>query len=182
MQDWRRGDFYDQTGLHWINPSPNLRNLTANLLYPGIGLLETTNLSVGRGTDRPFEWVGAPWLDGERLATALAQEKLPGVHFLPLRLTPVASVHKAKICDGVQIIVDDWVHFEPLRTGLAFASILHKLYPNDWQVDRYAELLRHSATLNELKQGAPWQELVKAWQPEKERFLEVRRRYLIYPE
>jgi uncharacterized protein YbbC (DUF1343 family)/CubicO group peptidase (beta-lactamase class C family) len=182
MQGWDRGDLYDRTGLHWINPSPNLRSLTEALLYPGIGLLETTNLSVGRGTDRPFEWVGAPWLDGQCLAAALAQESLPGVRFLPLRLTPVASVYKGKSCDGVQIIVDDWARFQPLPTGLALASVLHKRYPDTWQSERYDELLRHRATWEGIQRGVPWRELVKSWEPELRRFSEVRRRYLIYPE
>jgi uncharacterized protein YbbC (DUF1343 family)/CubicO group peptidase (beta-lactamase class C family) len=182
MEGWHRGDFYDHTGLHWINPSPNLRSLTEALLYPGIGLLETTNVSVGRGTDRPFEWVGAPWLDGQRLATALSRENLPGVRFVPLRLTPVASVYKGENCDGVQFSVDDWTHFQPLSTGLAFASLLRKLYPDDWQLERYDELLRHGATWEALKQGVPWQKLEEAWQPELKRFLEIRRRYLVYPE
>ena len=182
MKGWHRGEFYDRTGLHWINPSPNLRNLTEAFVYPGIGLLETTNLSVGRGTDRPFEWVGAPWLDGQRLATALTRENLPGVRFMPLRLTPVASVYKGQSCDGVQIIVDDWARFQPLQTGLAFASVLHKLYPDTWRIERYDDLLRHRATLDGIKRGLSYGELLKRWEPELQRFLEIRRRYLIYPE
>ncbi|HLJ97694.1 MAG TPA: exo-beta-N-acetylmuramidase NamZ domain-containing protein [Gemmataceae bacterium] len=182
MQGWPRSDYYDQTGLHWIHPSPNLRSLTETLLYPGIGMLETTNVSVGRGTDRPFEWVGAPWIDGPKLAAALAQENLPGVRFVPLRRTPTASVYKGKDCDGVQLFVDDWARFEPLSTGLAFACILHKLYPKAWQVDHYDDLLRHRQTWEGLKNGKSWQELEVAWQPERQRFLEIRKRYLIYAE
>jgi uncharacterized protein YbbC (DUF1343 family)/CubicO group peptidase (beta-lactamase class C family) len=180
MEGWHRSDFYDRTGLYWINPSPNLRSLTEALLYPGIGMLETTNVSVGRGTDRPFEWVGAPWLDGQRVATALAQENLPGVRFVPLRMTPTASVHKGNACDGVQLIIDDWARFRPLSTGLAFACVLHRLYPQTWQVERYDELLRHRSTREGLQRGAAWQELEKAWQPDLQRYLEIRRRYLIY--
>jgi uncharacterized protein YbbC (DUF1343 family)/CubicO group peptidase (beta-lactamase class C family) len=182
MQGWQRGDFYDRSGLPWINPSPNLRSLTEAFLYPGIGLLETTNVSVGRGTDRPFEWVGAPWIDGRRLATALAQEDLPGVRFVPLRRTPAASVYKGQSCDGVQLIVDDWARFEPLSTGLALAGVLRKLYPDAWRVERYDDLLRHRATWEGLKRGVSWRELERAWQPQLQRFLEIRRRYLLYPE
>src|SRR5207247_4780114 len=159
-----------------------LRSLTEAFLYSGIGMLETTNVSVGRGTDRPFEWVGAPWIDGQRLAAALTKEDLPGVRFLPLRLTPVASVHKGKACDGVQMIVDDWACFQPLSTGLAFACILWRFYPEAWQVERYDDLLRHRLTWEGLKRGVSWQELEKAWQPERQRFLETRRRYLLYTE
>jgi uncharacterized protein YbbC (DUF1343 family) len=182
MEGWRRGDLFDITGLRWVNPSPNLRGLTAALLYPGTGLLETTNVSVGRGTDRPFEWVGAPWLDGRRLAEALRAEALPGVRFVPLRLTPIASVHKDKACDGVQIIIDDWSRFEPLRTGMALACALRKLHPDDWKIDRYDILLGHKATFEGLKRGATWQELEKEWQADVARFRERRRAYLLYPE
>jgi uncharacterized protein YbbC (DUF1343 family) len=182
MEAWRRGDFYDRTGLVWVNPSPNLRNLTAALLYPGIGLLETTNLSVGRGTDRPFEWIGAPWLDGRRLAAALAEQALPGVRFVPASLTPTASVHKDKPCGGVHIIVDDWSRFQPLRTGLAIACELRRLYPDAWQVDRYDVLLAHRATWESVKRGTAWQQIEKDWQPELTPFLKRRAKYLIYAE
>jgi uncharacterized protein YbbC (DUF1343 family) len=182
MEGWRRGDFYDRTGLPWVNPSPNLRSLTEALLYPGVGLVETTNVSVGRGTDRPFEWVGAPWIDGRRLAAALRAEGLPGVRFVPLSLTPSASVHKGKACGGVQIIVDDWARFRPVRTGLALACTLRRLYPDDWQMERFDALLAHRATWEGVKGGAAWQELEKAWQPELERFRERRRAYLLYPD
>src|SRR5262249_26202983 len=153
LEGWRRGDTYDRTGLLWVNPSPNMRSLTAALLYPGIGLLETTNLSVGRGTDRPFELIGAPWLDGRRLAEALAQSRLQGVRFVPTRLTPSGSVHAGKECGGVQIIVDDWQRFAPLETGLAIACQLKRLYPADWQSKRYLVLLAHPPTFEALERG-----------------------------
>jgi uncharacterized protein YbbC (DUF1343 family) len=159
-----------------------MRSLTAALTYPGIGLLETTNVSVGRGTERPFEWVGAPWIDSQKLAAALAEQGLPGVRFVPLRLTPTGSVHKGKACGGVQIIVDDWARFQPLRTGLAFACVLRKLYPDDWQVERFDVLLGHKATLEALKKGASWQDLEKTWQADLNRFRERRRQFLLYPE
>jgi uncharacterized protein YbbC (DUF1343 family) len=168
--------------LAWINPSPNLRNLTAELLYPGIGLLETTNLSVGRGTDRPFEWFGAPWIDGRKLATALLQLELPGLRFVPLRLTPAASVYKGKECGGVQIIVDDWSRFQPVRSGLAIACALRRIYPNNWQVDRYDALLAHRATVQGVMGGTSWRELEAAWQPELKDWATRRRAYLLYSE
>jgi uncharacterized protein YbbC (DUF1343 family) len=180
MAGWRRGQLFDQTGLTWVNPSPNLRSLTAALLYPGIGLLETTNLSVGRGTERPFEWIGAPWLDGGKLAPVLRGLSLPGVRFVPLQLTPTASVHKGKPCGGVQIIVDDWARFQPVRTGLAIACELRRLYPNDWQVERYDVLLGRRATMDSLKRGDSWREIEAAWRPELRSWLERRRAFLLY--
>jgi uncharacterized protein YbbC (DUF1343 family)/CubicO group peptidase (beta-lactamase class C family) len=182
MEGWKRSDLLDRTRLTWVNPSPNLRSLTAALLYPGIGLLETTNLSVGRGTDRPFEWIGAPWIDGRQLAAALARLELPGVRYVPLGMTPSSSVYKGQACGGVQIIVDDWTRFQPVRTGLAMACALHRLYPDEWQVDRYDALLAHRATLQGLKQGKPWQILEAAWQPELTRWKTQRRDYLLYPD
>jgi uncharacterized protein YbbC (DUF1343 family) len=116
-EGWQRGDLWDATGLAWINPSPNMRSLTQALLYPGIGLLETTNLSVGRGTDTPFEVIGAPWLDGRKLAAALASRNIPGVTFVPVAFTPASSKFAEKPCGGVNIIITDRERFEPLRTG-----------------------------------------------------------------
>jgi uncharacterized protein YbbC (DUF1343 family)/CubicO group peptidase (beta-lactamase class C family) len=182
MEGWRRGDLYDRTGLLWINPSPNLRSLNAALTYPGIGLLETTNVSVGRGTERPFEWVGAPWIDGRRLAAALVSHDLPGVRFVPVNLTPTASVHKGKLCGGVHIIIDDWARYRPVRTGIAFACTLRKLYPKGWKLDRFDVLLGHRASFEALQRGASWQELELSWQSDVERFRQKRLPYLLYPD
>jgi uncharacterized protein YbbC (DUF1343 family) len=182
LEGWRRSDLYDRTGLEWVSPSPNLRSLTEALLYPGIGLLETTNVSVGRGTDRPFEWVGAPWIDGRRLAAALVEEGLPGVRFVPLRLTPASSTHRGKVCGGVQIIVDDWATFRPLPTGLALACALRRLYPEGWNIKRYDALLCHKATWEKVQAGKEWRQAVAAWEPDVKRFQERRRPFLLYGE
>src|SRR5438132_5818154 len=128
MEGWQRAMWLDETNLTWVNPSPNMRTLTAALLYPGIGLLETTNVSVGRGTDRPFEVFGAPWIDGRRLAEALNGAALPGVRFVPTRFTPASSTFAGKECGGVQIYLDDWRRFLSLPVGLAVACELKRLY------------------------------------------------------
>jgi uncharacterized protein YbbC (DUF1343 family) len=179
MEGWRRGDLFDRTGLVWTNPSPNMRGLSAALLYPGIGLLETTNISVGRGTDRPFEVIGAPWLDGRRLAAALNRAGLPGVRFVPTRFTPASSTHAGKECGGVQIYLDDWGRFEPLSVGMTVAVELRLLAP-EWRLDRYGVLLGHPPTLAALKKGEPAARIVQSWQDELARFLAVRKRYLLY--
>jgi uncharacterized protein YbbC (DUF1343 family)/CubicO group peptidase (beta-lactamase class C family) len=180
VEGWKRGDLYDRTGLLWINPSPNMRSLSAALLYPGIGLLETTNLSVGRGTDRPFEMIGAPWLDGRKLAAALAAMNLPGVRFVPTRFTPAASVHAGKECGGVQIFIDDWQRFAPLETGLAVACQLKRLYPAEWQTKRYNVLLAHPPTFEALERGETPEQIRRLWQPGLEEFLRLRKAYLLY--
>src|SRR5207248_9263734 len=129
-------------------------------------------VSVGRGTERPFEWVGAPWIDGRQLALEMRKQDLPGVRFVPLKLTPSASTHKGKPCDGVQLLVDDWSRFQPVRTGLALACTLCRLYPGDWKPDNFNTLLIHKSTFDGLKDGKTWQELEKAWQADLKGFLE----------
>jgi uncharacterized protein YbbC (DUF1343 family) len=157
-----------------------LRSLTEALLYPGIGLLETTNISVGRGTDRPFEWVGAPWIDGRKLAAALAEENLSGVRFVPLWLTPAASTYRGQSCGGVQFIVDDWSQFRPLTTGLALAVTLRRLYPGQWQIDRFNTLLGNQATWEAVRRGESWPAIEKMWNADLSRFRGVRDGYLLY--
>lgn len=182
IEGWKRGDLYDRTGLTWVNPSPNLRGLTAALLYPGVGLLETTNLSVGRGTDRPFEWIGAPWLDGQKLAAALTEAQLPGIRFVPMVLTPASSTHAKKACGGVHLIVDDWGQFEPLQVGMTLALTLRRFYPEAWQMERYDTLLVHRATFASLQSGTTWAALVKSWQQDLAQFAARRKNFLLYPQ
>ena len=181
VEGWKRNQLYDQTGLTWVNPSPNMRSLAAALLYPGIGLLETTNVSVGRGTDRPFEIIGAPWIDGRQLAEALNRTALPGVRFVPTRFTPSGSTHAGKECGGVQIYIDDWNRFASLPTGITIACELKRQFPKDWQAPRYLRLLCNRAALNALERGDSAAQIVQSWKTDLERFMERRQEYLIYP-
>jgi uncharacterized protein YbbC (DUF1343 family) len=128
VEGWRRPDYFDATGLRWVNPSPNMRSLRAAILYPGIGLLETTNLSVGRGTESPFEWFGAPWLDGKRLAEAMNRRNLPGVRFEPAEFTPESSKFEKQKCQGIRIAITDRKTLEPVRMGLAVACELRRAH------------------------------------------------------
>ncbi len=180
LEGWRRQNLYDRTGLEWVNPSPNMRSLTAALLYPGVGLLETTNLSVGRGTDRPFEQFGAPWIDGRTLARALNAAELPGVRFVPVRFTPASSVHAKKECGGVQVFLDDWSRFESLPVGFTIAATLRRLYPKDWQVKRYNALLGNDEVFAALEKGEPGRKLLALGAAGRRGFLKVRKRYLLY--
>lgn len=180
LEGWQRSDMYDRTGLTWINPSPNMRSLAAALLYPGVGLLETTNLSVGRGTDRPFEMIGAPWMDGPKLAAALNAANLPGVTFVPVRFTPNSSVHANKLCGGVQIFLTDWQRFESLPVGMTIACALKKLFPDDWQTKRYHVLLVDQATLDAVEGNQTPEQIQALWLKELEQFLAVRKKYLLY--
>jgi uncharacterized protein YbbC (DUF1343 family)/CubicO group peptidase (beta-lactamase class C family) len=177
---WQRTDLFDRTDLVWIYPSPNMRTLAAALLYPGVGLLETTNVSVGRGTDRPFEILGAPWIDGRRLAESLAGARLPGVRFVATRFTPKSSTHAGKECGGVHIFLDDWRQFQSLPVGLTIACHLKRLYPDEWQSAGYLRLLAHPPTLEALRRGDTPEQIIKLWQQDLERFRAVRAEYLLY--
>ncbi|HKN82244.1 MAG TPA: exo-beta-N-acetylmuramidase NamZ domain-containing protein, partial [Pyrinomonadaceae bacterium] len=181
MEGWRRWMWFDETNLTWINPSPNMRSLTEATLYPGVGLLETTNVSVGRGTDTPFEVVGAPWVQADRFAEYLNERGLPGVRFVPLRFTPSASVFKDQQCGGVNIIVTDRAAFRPLFTGIEMALALRKLYPNEWKVDNYLRLLVNADTLERVKRGESAREIVASWNPGLEEFRRARAAALLYP-
>jgi len=180
MEGWRRAMWFDETNLTWINPSPNMRSLTEATLYPGVGLLETTNVSVGRGTDTPFEVLGAPWIQGDRLAEYLNQRGIPGVRFVPLRFTPNASVFKNQQCGGVNIIITDRALFRPLPMGIEMALALRKLYPNDWQVDKYLRLLVNADTLERVKRGESAKEIVDSWNPGLQEFRKARAEILLY--
>ncbi len=180
MEGWRRTMWFDETSLTWINPSPNMRSLTEATLYPGVGLLETTNVSVGRGTDTPFEIVGAPWIQGDKLADHLNQRGLPGVRFVPVHYTPKASVFKDEACGGVNIIITDRATFRPLLTGIEMALALRKLYPNDWKVDNYLRLLVNSDTLDRVKRGEPARDIVASWNAGLQEFRRARSEILLY--
>ena len=181
MENWSREDLFDATGLEWVCPSPNLRTLAAALLYPGIGLLEMTNLSVGIGTDRPYEWVGAPWMNNLQLALLLNQQNLPGVRFVPVKQTPVSNLYANKSCNGLQIFIDDWSTFEPMKTGIAIAWALRKIHPDDWKTEKYNTLLLNKATLDALTTGKHYAEIEKLWRADLAAFETRRKSVLLYP-
>ncbi len=150
MRGWSRDLWYDETGLEWTNPSPNMRSLGAAALYPGVGLLETTNLSVGRGTDTPFEILGAPWLDGGRLAQILNARGIPGVRFSPTRFTPSSSVFAGQRCGGVRLDVVDRAALRAVSVGIEIAVALRDLYPRDWDRKGFVKLLANGAAFGRL--------------------------------
>jgi len=181
LRGWRRGLWWDQTGLMWVNPSPNMRNPTQALLYPGIGLLETANLSVGRGTDQPFELLGAPWIDARPLARALNTACLPGVRFTPVEFTPVASKFAGERCQGLYLAVTDREAFEPVRTGVTIAHHLRAMSGERFHVALVGKLFQNDAALAALVRGDAPREVERGWREPLARFLAVRERYLIYP-
>jgi uncharacterized protein YbbC (DUF1343 family) len=180
VEDWKRDSWFDETGLTWINPSPNMRSLTQATLYTGVCLLEPTNVSVGRGTDTPFEIIGAPWIDPRMLAEALNRANLAGVRFVPVRFTPKTSVHKDVECGGVNLIVTDRGAFEPVLTGMEMAAQLLKLYPRDFAAEKLIRLLANRKVFEAFKLGADSRAMRQVWEADLNSFLTIRSKYLLY--
>jgi uncharacterized protein YbbC (DUF1343 family)/CubicO group peptidase (beta-lactamase class C family) len=179
VENWRRDAWFDQTGQPWVNQSPNMRNLTEAILYPGIGLLESV-MSVGRGTDTPFEVVGAPYADDVKLAEALNGAGLPGVRFVPIEFTPTYSVHKGKLCKGVYIMLTDRDRCNVVDVGLLIAETMYRFYPKDFNPDNMRHLLLHPPTFEAVKADKPLSEIHALWQKDLDEFMVRRAKYLIY--
>ena len=180
LEGWQRTDYFDSTALPWVNPSPNMRSLTEAILYPGIGLLETTNLSVGRGTDTPFELFGAPWLDGSQLALELNRLDLPGVRFTPVQFTPAASKFEGESCGGVGIEITEREHYESVRSGLEIAIQLRRLYPLKWEIERYDRLLGNKAVLEAIRLDQSYPQIHEVYSSDLQQFIDRRSQFLIY--
>jgi uncharacterized protein YbbC (DUF1343 family)/CubicO group peptidase (beta-lactamase class C family) len=180
MQGWLRGDWFDSTGITWVNPSPNLRSVNENTLYPGVGLIERTNISVGRGTDTPFEIIGAPWIDPKTLANFLNARLIPGVRFIPVTFTPSVDPYANQRCGGVNMTVTERNVLDSPELGLELVSALHTLYPNDWKIAKLIELLSNHSVLEALSAGDDPRHIAEEWREDVERFMQVRAKYLLY--
>jgi uncharacterized protein YbbC (DUF1343 family) len=180
MAGWQRRFWFDETGLPWMNPSPNMRNLIQATLYPGIGAIEGTQISVGRGTDTPFEQIGAPWIDGVDLAAALNARKLAGVSFYPVSFTPQSSEFAGSLCQGVFILLTDRQALEPVRLGLEVAATLHRLYPADYRLAKETNLLGSETVLSRILAGENPADVVQSWKADEKQWRHLRRRYLLY--
>ena len=180
LRHWNRSMRFDETGLPWVKPSPNMPNLAAATLYPGIGLLEFTNLSVGRGTKLPFEMVGAPYIRPEDLALELSARSLPGLEFVPVRFIPESSVFEGEECGGVRILLKDPSICESPRLGFALAQSLRKLYPNQWQTEKLNTLLCHPSTENAILNQHPQKKIIAEWEKDVGAFKERREKFLLY--
>ncbi len=180
IRNWQRDDWFDATGLPWVNPSPNMRNLTEATLYPGIGAIEGTNLSMGRGTDTPFEQIGAPWIDGVRLAGELNARRLAGIRFYPVAFTPNASKYANEACQGVFMVVTDRTALRPVRVGLEIASALYRLYGSKFEIDKALRLVGSQETLNRVKAGEDPAKIAASWGAAESRWRALRAKYLLY--
>jgi uncharacterized protein YbbC (DUF1343 family) len=180
LRGWRRDRWFDQTGLPWTNPSPNIRSLAEATLYPGVGLLERTAVSVGRGTGTPFEVMGAPYIDDVKLAAELNRAALPGVRFAPVRFTPNASVFRDQPCGGVKIILTDRDHCGVVDVGILIAQTLHQRYPQQFKLDRFRDLLTHQPTLDAIRAGKTLAEIHALWTADLLEFNQRRSQVLLY--
>jgi len=180
MEGWTRSYYFWDTGQLWVNPSPNMRSMVAAVFYPGVCLLEATNISVGRGTEKPFEILGAPWIEPRKWAEALQSLRLPGVDFVPLYFTPNASVHQGIRCGGVNLILTDVSSFQSVTVGMALVSTLNKLYPEKFEIDKVLRLLGNEKALQALKAGRSAETVSKQEMRALNNFLDKRRKALIY--
>jgi uncharacterized protein YbbC (DUF1343 family) len=189
MEHWRRDQWYDQTGLAWIPPSPNMVSLETAVVYPGTCLLEGTNLSEGRGTERPFEYVGAPWMNSALVLEILESQNLPGVRFESIQFTPTRRGHQSGTvkyegqgCNGLFVDVTDRSVFQPVTTGLTLLWALRAVHPDKfaWKTRRIDRLSGTPLLRERLEQGDKPSELVARWQRALGEFLRVRQRYLLY--
>jgi uncharacterized protein YbbC (DUF1343 family) len=179
---WRRSLRQDETGLTWVDPSPNIRSLAAALVYPGLGLLEATNVSVGRGTDAPFTRFGAPWLDAVALLAELEQAGLAGVRFTAEDFTPASSTHAHALCHGLRIDVTDADALEPVRLGVAIAVALRKLHKSAWHPKGLLTMLGNQRAYDAILASASLDDVVAGWQAELGAFQALRKKYLLYPD
>jgi uncharacterized protein YbbC (DUF1343 family)/CubicO group peptidase (beta-lactamase class C family) len=180
MQGWLRGDWFDSTGVTWTNPSPNLRSVNEATLYPGVGMIEGTNVSVGRGTDTPFEVVGAPWIEPRAFSDALNSRLIAGVRFVPVTFTPSSGPYANKRCGGVNIFVTERNVLDAPEMGIELASALKRMYPNDWKFERMAQLLENRETFDAIAAGNDPRDIAQSWHDDLEKFMEVRAKYLLY--
>jgi len=181
MAGYDRRAYFDETGLAWWPPSPNLRTVGQTVLYAGVALLEATNVSVGRGTDTPFEVIGAPWIDGRALASELAKAGLAGVSFEATHFTPTENRYQGVLCHGVRLRLENRAAFEPVRTGLAVALALRKLHGKDWDSARLRRMLGDPAVAQAVVDGRPLVEVEALFKDDLEAFRAKRAKYLLYP-
>ncbi|PYU03283.1 MAG: serine hydrolase, partial [Acidobacteria bacterium] len=180
MKNWHRNYFFESTGLRWIPPSPNLRTMKGSIAYPGLEILQNAGVSVGRGTEAPFEEFGAPWIDGEKVAAALDTIHLPGLRFVAQPFIPVSGLYAGRRCGGVAIRIVDRAAVRAMRMGLEIAILLQKMYPENFDASKSIALLGNAETVQKLKDGVPAADIVISWQPAVTEYDKTRRRYFLY--
>jgi uncharacterized protein YbbC (DUF1343 family) len=179
-QNWHRRDLFDDTDLPWMNPSPNLRSFRAEILYPGLEVLQSGGVSVGRGTDRPFERIGAPWIHSDVFVEEMNRRSVPGVRFVADRFTPDSGLYSGEMCEGAIVTVTDRASFESMRMGIEIAAALKQLYPSNIDVTKMIALVGNVETVRKLKAGDASAAIVASWSSELEGFRKMSAKYLLY--
>ncbi|PRS79871.1 MULTISPECIES: exo-beta-N-acetylmuramidase NamZ domain-containing protein [unclassified Bacillus (in: firmicutes)] len=183
MKNWKRSMTFDDTKLPFVLPSPNMPTVDSTFVYPATGLIEGTNVSEGRGTTKPFELIGAPYINSSELADYLNQLKLKGVQFRPVSFTPTFSKHASKLSHGVQLYVTDRSSFEAVKTGLSIIKAIHDLYPKDFQflqTGSFDKLIGNGWIKEEINQGTSVKHIMKRYHHDLKSFEKKRKKYLIY--
>lgn len=180
MRNWHRNYFFESTGIKWIPPSPALRTTKGSILYPGIEILQDSGVSVGRGTQAPFEQFGAPWMDGDAVAAALNERHLPGLRFDSKSFIPIGGPHSGERCGGVSIRITDRFVVRSMRMGLEIAEILQKLYSKEFETDKLVVLLGNADTVQQIKDNVPPEKIVASWSETLNAYDQVRRKYFLY--
>jgi uncharacterized protein YbbC (DUF1343 family) len=180
MKNWHRNYFYESTGIRWLPPSPNLRTLNGSILYPGLEILQNAGVSVGRGTETPFEEFGAPWINGDEVAAALNAQHLPGLRFTGQPFIPVVGLYSGQRCGGVAIRVGDKQAVRSMRMGIEIATILKKLYPDNFDPAKLMILVGNAETIQQLQEGAAPEQITARWSSDLNTFDAVRRKYFLY--
>jgi uncharacterized protein YbbC (DUF1343 family) len=180
MKNWHRNYFYESTGIRWLPPSPNLRTLKGSILYPGLEILQSAGVSVGRGTETPFEEFGAPWINGDEVASALNALHLPGLRFTGQPFIPVVGLYGGQRCGGVAIRVTDKQAVRSMRMGVEIATVLKKLYPANFDPAKTIFLVGNAETVHQLEQGVGPEQIVASWSGDLSTFDALRRKYFLY--
>jgi uncharacterized protein YbbC (DUF1343 family) len=180
MKNWHRNYFFESTGARWIPPSPNLRTLKGAMLYPGLEILQNAGVSVGRGTEAPFEEFGAPWINGNDVADALNQRHLPGLHFTTWPFIPVVGLYSGQRCGGVAVRITDRQAVRSMRTGVEIATMLKKLYPDHFDATKLLLLTGNAETIRQLQDGAAPSQIEASWSTDLANFNQLRRKYFLY--
>jgi uncharacterized protein YbbC (DUF1343 family)/CubicO group peptidase (beta-lactamase class C family) len=180
MKGYRRDYWYDDTGLAWVNPSPNIHNITEAILYPGVAMVEGSNVSVGRGTATPFELLGAPWVHARQFTSYLNQRKIKGIEFAPADFTPHNDIFKNRKCHGVRIILEDRNSLNSALLGIEITNALYRLYPEDFNLEQTLHMVGSRKAIQSLKAGVDPKKIARQWQKDLDRFKKLRSRYLLY--
>jgi uncharacterized protein YbbC (DUF1343 family) len=180
MKNWRRNYFYEDTGLRWVPPSPNLRTLKGSIVYPGLEILQSGGVSVGRGTESPFEEFGAPWMHGQEVAARANQQNIAGVRFVASDFIPVSDLYAGQRCGGVAIRITDKLAVRSMTMGMQIAGVLRELYPEQFHVAKTLVLIGNAETIRQLEEGTSADQIVSSWKSDLETFEKMRRKYFLY--